>query len=293
MKRVVTIVLTAAAVVALGMGCDKGSEPSQKKGGEATPKKVEGEGAKKAEAKPAGDKAPEAAKEAPKTEKKPVATTRGAGEAEAVKVAEPAKPKYDAKETPGEGNAALLEPGKLTEEAPATFKARFESTAGDWTVECTRDWAPKGVDRFYNLVKSGYFEDIAMFRAIKGFMVQFGIHGNPKISAAWREAKIEDDPVKQSNERGILTFAMAGPNTRTTQLFINFGNNSRLDRMGFPGICKVVEGMDNVDKIHTGYGEGAPRGRGPAQGRVQMQGNKYLKADFPLLDYIKKVSLVE
>lgn len=188
--------------------------------------------------------------------------------------------------------ADLTQPSKLTEKAPDTFKVRFDTTKGAFTVEVTRAQAPNGADRFYNLVKAGYFKDIAFFRVIPGFMCQFGISGDPKISAAWREANITDDPVKASNTRGAITFATAGPNTRTTQLFINFGNNSQLDGMGFAPFGKVVEGMDIVDKINGEYGEGAPAGRGPNQGKVQMDGNAYLKKDFPNLDYIKSATIL-
>lgn len=189
--------------------------------------------------------------------------------------------------TPG-----FADPAKLTEKAPNTFKAQFDTTKGKIVIEVTRDLAPNGADRFYNLVKSGYFTDIAFFRVISGFMCQFGIHGDPQISAKWRAANIPDDPVKGSNTRGAITFATAGPNTRTTQLFINFGNNTQLDGMGFSSFGKVVEGMDVVDKIFSGYGEGAPSGMGPNQGRIQMQGNAYLKKDYPDLDYIKSATIV-
>jgi len=186
----------------------------------------------------------------------------------------------------------FADPAKLTEKAPDTFKAEFDTTKGKFTIEVTRALAPNGADRFYNLVKSGYFTDIAFFRVIPGFMCQFGIHGDPKVSAAWRDAKIPDDPVKSSNTRGAITFATAGPGTRTTQLFINFGDNKNLDGMGFSSFGKVTAGMDVVDKINGEYGEGAPGGRGPAQGRVQMQGNAYLKKDFPNLDYIKSAKIL-
>lgn len=188
--------------------------------------------------------------------------------------------------------STLLNPSKLTEQAPASFKVLFKTTKGDFTLEINRDWSPLGADRFYNLVKSGYFTDIAFFRVIGGFMAQFGIHGDPAVSAAWRGARIQDDPVKQSNKRGYISYAMAGPNTRTTQLFINFGDNSQLDSMGFSPFGKVVSGMEIVDAIYNGYGEGAPNGRGPDQGRVQAQGGAYLKADFPKLDYIKSASVL-
>jgi len=186
----------------------------------------------------------------------------------------------------------FADPSKLTEQAPDTFKAQFTTTKGKIVIEVTRSLSPNGADRFYNLVRSGYFKDLAFFRVIPGFMCQFGIHGDPAVSAKWREANIADDPVKGSNTRGTITFATAGPNTRTTQLFINFGNNVNLDGMGFSPFGKVVEGMDVVDKINGEYGEGAPGGNGPNQGRVQMEGNAYLKKDFPNLDYIKSASIV-
>ncbi len=186
----------------------------------------------------------------------------------------------------------FADPTQLTAKAPETFKAQFDTTKGKFTIEVTRSLAPNGADRFYNLVRSGYFTDAAFFRVVPGFMCQFGIHGDPAVSAKWREANITDDPVKGSNTRGTISFATAGPNTRTTQLFINFGNNVNLDGMGFSPFGKVTEGMDVVDKINGEYGEGAPGGRGPNQGRVQMEGNDYLKKDFPNLDYIKSASIV-
>jgi peptidyl-prolyl cis-trans isomerase A (cyclophilin A) len=186
----------------------------------------------------------------------------------------------------------FADPSKLTEKAPETFKAQFNTTKGKIVIEVTRSLAPNGADRFYNLVKSGYFTDIAFFRVIPGFMCQFGIHGDPAVSAKWREANIPDDAVKGSNTRGAITFATAGPGTRTTQLFINFGNNASLDGQGFSPFGKVVEGMDVVDKINGEYGEGAPGGNGPDQGRVQMEGNSYLKKDFPNLDYIKSATIL-
>lgn len=186
----------------------------------------------------------------------------------------------------------LKDPSKAVEKAPATFKVKFATTKGDFTLEVTRAWSPLGADRFYNLVKAGFFTDVAFFRVIEGFMVQFGIHGDPAVAAAWRGARIQDDPVKQSNAKGYITYAMAGPNTRTTQFFINYGDNARLDDMGFSPFGKVTEGLDIVESIYSGYGEGAPSGMGPDQGRVQMQGNAYLKKDFPRMDYIKSAQLL-
>lgn len=214
-------------------------------------------------------------------------------------VVAPAQESNDVKKTEAKPDAPKVEtaadltnPANLTAKAPDSFKVKFETTKGDFTVEVTRALASNGADRFYNLVRAGYFKDLALFRVIPGFMCQFGIHGDPKVSAAWRSAQIPDDPVKASNTRGAITFATAGPNTRTTQLFINFGDNANLDGMGFSPFGKVVSGMDVVDKINGEYGEGAPRGRGPDQQRVQREGNAYLKKDFPKLDYIKAASLL-
>ena len=204
---------------------------------------------------------------------------------------QPAQPAQK-KETKPEMNI-LKDPTKLNEKAPETFKVKFNTTKGDFTLEVTRAWAPNGAHRFYNLVKNGYFTDIAFFRVISGFMMQFGIHGDPEIAAAWRNAEIKDDPVKQSNARGYITYAMRGPDTRTTQFFINFGNNAGLDGQGFSPFGKVTDGMNVVDSIYSGYGEGAPSGAGPDQRQIQMQGNAYLKKDFPRLDYIKSAQLLK
>jgi peptidyl-prolyl cis-trans isomerase A (cyclophilin A) len=186
----------------------------------------------------------------------------------------------------------FADPAKLTEKAPETFDAQFDTTKGKFTIEVTRSLAPNGADRFYNMVRSGYFRDVAFFRVVPGFMCQFGIHGDPNVSANWREATISDDPVKGSNTRGTITFATAGPNTRTTQLFINFGDNTGLDGQGFSPFGKVTDGMDVVDKINGEYGDGPPSGGGPDQGRIQSEGNAYLKKDFPNLDYIKSATII-
>jgi len=188
-------------------------------------------------------------------------------------------------------SAKLANPGTLNETAPATYKARFDTSKGVFVIDVHRDFAPLGADRFYNLVKNGFYDDTRFFRVINGFMVQFGINGDPRVAAPWREAKIQDDAVKQSNKRGYITFATAGPNTRTSQVFINFGDNSQLDRQGFSPFGQVVSGMNVVDTLFSDYGEGAPSGRGPEQGRIQREGNAYLKRDFPNLDYIKKATI--
>ncbi len=194
--------------------------------------------------------------------------------------------------------SALLDaraPG-VNQSAPAKYKVRFETTKGAFVLEVTREWAPNGADRFYNLVRNGYYDDVRFFRVIQSprkFMAQFGIHGDPRVSSAWRDAKIPDDPVKQSNTRGMMSFATGGPNTRTTQVFINYDDNSRLDGMGFSPFGKVVEGMTVVDDLYAEYGEGAPGGRGPDQGRLQGEGNVYLGRDFPKLDSVKAARIVE
>ena len=211
--------------------------------------------------------------------------------AAAVTKAEDARPAVT-NANPASVSPGFADPAKLTAKAPETFSVQFNTTKGKFTVEVTRSLAPNGADRFYNLVRSGYFTDVAFFRVVPGFMCQFGIHGDPSISAKWREAMIPDDPVKGSNTRGTITFATAGPDTRTTQLFINFANNVNLDAMGFSSFGKVIAGMDVVDKINGEYGDGPPGGNGPDQSRIQMEGNAYLKKDFPNLDYIKSATIV-
>ena len=187
----------------------------------------------------------------------------------------------------------LLDPPHATEQAPDRFRVRFETTKGPFVIEVTRAWAPRGADRFYNLVRVGYYDDVSFFRVIENFMVQFGIHGDPAVNAAWRQARIPDDPVTQSNKRGMVTYAMAGPDTRTTQLFINFRDNAGLDGQGFSPFGRVVEGLSVVDSLYSGYGEGAPSGVGPEQGRAQGEGNAYLKSRFPKLDFVKTARLVK
>jgi peptidyl-prolyl cis-trans isomerase A (cyclophilin A) len=187
----------------------------------------------------------------------------------------------------------LLDPEQATEKAPARFRVKFDTTKGPFVIEVHRAWAPLGADRFYNLVRLGYYDDVTFFRVIDDFMVQFGIHGDPEVSAVWRNARLADDPPSQSNTRGMVTFAHAGPGSRTTQVFINYKNNSSLDPQGFPPFGKVVEGMSVVDELYSGYGEGAPRGAGPRQDRAQSEGNRYFRSDFPKLDHIKTATLVE
>jgi len=187
---------------------------------------------------------------------------------------------------------ALLKPGALTEKAPEVYEVKFATTKGDFVVKVTRAWAPNGADRFYNLVKHGYYNGAAFFRVLDGFMAQFGINAHPQVNAMWQVAAIKDDPVKKSNTRGFITYAMGGPNTRTTQLFINYGNNARLDADGFSPFGQVTQGMGIVDRLYSGYGEGAPSGRGPRQDLVQSRGSAYLEKEYPKLDIIKSATLL-
>ncbi len=176
--------------------------------------------------------------------------------------------------------------------APTEFDVIVETTKGDFTLRVDRRWGPHGADRFYNLVVLGYFDNIAFFRAIAGFIVQFGVHGDPEVGRDWEEATIPDDPVLHSNVAGTLSFAKTGtPDSATTQLFINLEDNARLDEMRFTPIARVVEGMDVVLRLHTGYGEGAPWGRGPSQARLAAKGEAYLQ-QFPELDRIRSMRVV-
>jgi len=186
----------------------------------------------------------------------------------------------------------LMQPSTLNEKAPDTFKVKVDTTKGAFTVEVTRSLAPNGADRFYNLVKAGYFKDVPFFRVVPNFMAQFGMSGDPKLTAIWNHANITDDPVKGSNTRGMITFATAGPNTRSCQFFINFKDNSQLDHQGFAPFGKVTEGMDVVDKLNGEYGDGPPWGKGPSQGEIEAEGNTYLKKNFPNLDYIKSATVL-
>jgi peptidyl-prolyl cis-trans isomerase A (cyclophilin A) len=181
---------------------------------------------------------------------------------------------------------ALLQPASLTAKAPDVFSVQFTTTKGDFVVEVTRAWAPLGADRFYNLVKHGFFTDAAFFRVVPGFIVQFGLSADPGVNKVWHSANIKDDPVTQSNRPGTITFATAGPNTRTTQLFINFGNNAPLDRQGFSPFGRVTSGMDVVQKLYAGYGEQ------PDQGSITALGKAYLDKNFPKIDSIQSAKIV-
>ncbi|HEX4133945.1 MAG TPA: peptidylprolyl isomerase [Bryobacteraceae bacterium] len=173
------------------------------------------------------------------------------------------------------------------ETAPATYRVNLDTSRGPVVIEVTRADAPIGADRFYNLVKAHYFDGARFFRVIPGFMAQFGLAADPALTKAW-DVPIQDDPVKTSNVRGTVTFAAtSAPDSRSTQLFINFGDNSRLDGMRFAPFGKVVSGMENVDQIYSGYGEM------PDQGEIEGEGNAYLEKQFPSLDYIKTARIAE
>ena len=192
-------------------------------------------------------------------------------------------------------SAALTKPDKaaIATPAPDSFRVAVETSKGNFTILVHRDWAPNGADRFYHLVQLGFFDNARFFRVLQGFMAQFGVNGDPRVSAAWEDMNIQDDPVKQSNKRGMVTFAQSSaPNTRSTQLFINYADNSNLDGMGFAPIGEVVEGMAAVDSLYGDYGEGYPQGAGPDQMRIVAEGNKYLEANFPKLDFIRTARIV-
>ncbi len=185
------------------------------------------------------------------------------------------------------------DPTELNQPSPETFKIKFETSKGDFIVEVYRDWSPYGADRLYYLAKNGFYDSVRFFRVIDGFMAQFGYHGNPEVTKVWSEMNFPDDPVKESNLRGYVSFAKrATPNSRSTNLFINLVNNAYLDASGFSPVGRVISGMDVVDQLYSGYGEGAPRGTGPDQALIQEQGNEYLNKDFSKLDYIKKARII-
>lgn len=192
------------------------------------------------------------------------------------------------------GTPALLspDPAKLAGAAPDSFVVHFETSRGDFDVKVRRAWAPLGAGRLYYLASSGFYDSTRFFRVLEGFMVQFGVHGDPAVSDAWKDRKIADDPfAHHSNLRGTMSFANEGPNTRNTQLFINYKNNAALDRDGFVPVGEVVSGMTKVDSLYDGYGEGPPGGIGPNQTRIVKQGNAYLEKFFPSMDYIKSATI--
>jgi cyclophilin family peptidyl-prolyl cis-trans isomerase len=197
---------------------------------------------------------------------------------------------------PRRARAALLNPHDKFwgETAPAVFRVKFETSKGDFVVEVRREWAPRGAGRFYNLVRAGFFDDSRFFRVRAGFIAQFGIPGDPAVASVWQSQTIRDDPVRQSNTRGFVSYAMTGHDARTTQLFINLADNSRLDREGFAPVGRVVEGMEVVDQFYAGYGEDAGGGmRGGKQGKIFAGGNAYLDREFPKLDRLRRASVLK
>ena len=183
-------------------------------------------------------------------------------------------------------DSGLLNPASLTEKAPETYEVKFTTTKGDFVLTVTRAWAPLGADRFYNLVKHHFFDNAGFFRVVPGFVVQFGLSADPNVNRAWQNATIKDDRVTQSNKPGFITFATAGANTRTTQVFINLGDNAGLDRQGFSPFGQVTQGFDVVKQLYTGYGEA------PDQGQITSKGKAYLDQNFPKLDSIKVAVIV-
>lgn len=228
------------------------------------------------------------APERPSVEKKPEKKTESPSAMPAEKP-KPAETEEKPKAPPSPVPKVLLDAAlpEWSQTAPNQFKVKFATGKGDFTVEVHRDWAPRGADRFYCLVKNGYYDGVRFFRVVAGFMVQFGIHAAPEVNAVWKNATFPDDPVVEKNVRGTISFATRGANSRTTQIFINFADkNVRLDGMGFAPFAQVVEGMDVVDKIYDGYGER------PNQQRIQAEGNEYLNADFPNLDFVKSARIL-
>jgi peptidyl-prolyl cis-trans isomerase A (cyclophilin A) len=215
--------------------------------------------------------------------------------AEAVVEESPAPAESEAanEEAPDAAGPNLKKPETFTETAPAVFKVKFETTKGEITVEAHRDWAPLGVDRFYNMVVAGYFVETPFFRVVPGTYAQFGIHADPNITDVWLDATLKDEPVLQGNTRGRLTFAMGGPNSRSAQFFFNLKDSSWLDNRGFGAIAEVTDGMNVVDALYSGYGDCAPNGNGPPQEQVIYEGNAFLKKEFTKLDYINRASIVE
>jgi peptidyl-prolyl cis-trans isomerase A (cyclophilin A) len=228
-----------------------------------------------------------------------LASTCNEGRAQAAQAQTPSQPRATTGSAAAHKSATaspydrvLLRPALLTAKAPATYQVKFTTTKGDFVLSVTRAWAPLGADRFYNLVRHHFYDNTSFFRVLKGFVVQWGISAYPPVSAAWSHAPIKDDPVVQSNLRGYITYAMGGPNTRTTQVFINLVDNKRLDSMGFSAFGQVTEGMDVVEALYAGYGEGGPDGQGPEQDKIERLGKPYLDKGFDKLDSIKTTTLI-
>lgn len=277
MRASSTFVLVIVSLT-LALGCSSGEEPTFR----PSARGARGGGAEGAGTE--GDRAGAAGGGA--------AAGSGTGSSGGSAVAPSPEPEPHVDPTVGGGaNADLMSPASLSGRAPDEFVVELDTTEGPIVMDVHRAWSPNGADRFYNLVRAGFYTDVAFFRVLDGFMAQAGIHGDPAVARAWTSASIPDDPVVEHNTRGMVSFAMGGPNTRTTQFFINYADNSRLDAMGFPPFARVRD-MTAADRLYDGYGEGAPSGAGPAQGRINREGNTYLRASFPELDYIRSARIV-
>jgi peptidyl-prolyl cis-trans isomerase A (cyclophilin A) len=191
--------------------------------------------------------------------------------------------------------AGLLDPKKpeLNLTAPDEFRVKVETSKGDLVLKVVRAWAPKGADRFYSLVKAGFYDECRFYRVLPKFIAQAGIHGDPAVAAAWKAAPITDDPVVKKNVRGTLSFAKGGPDTRTSNFFINLKDNAALDSAGFVPFAEIIEGLEIADALHSGYGDAPPKGRGPSQAKLTERGNEWLKKDFKDLDFIKTARIAE
>ena len=192
---------------------------------------------------------------------------------------------------PNESKKAEAPAAAKDEPPPDVFQVNLDTSKGPVLIEVRREWAPRGADHFYELVKTGFYDGNRFFRVVRSFVVQFGISGDPQLNRLWASANLPADPVKQSNVKGTLTYARLGPNSRTTQLFINLKDNKSLDRQGFAPIGKVISGMDTVERLYSSYGEMAPRGQGPDPSQIEVQGNAYLADHFARLDYIHKATI--
>jgi peptidyl-prolyl cis-trans isomerase A (cyclophilin A) len=221
-------------------------------------------------------------------ESKKAAERQAPPAAAAPEAPKPAEAPTPAPAEPAKPETRKAAPNALPEKAPNDYKVNIDTSKGMIVMECHKAWSPMGADHFYDLVKIHFYDDVRFFRVMRGFMAQFGMNGTPMTNSIWANANILDDPpAGQHNTRGMVTYGKTSmPNSRSTQLFINFGDNSRLDADGFTPVCMVTSGMETADRIYAGYGEA------PDQGLIGAQGNAYLNSQFPRLDYIRKATIV-
>jgi peptidyl-prolyl cis-trans isomerase A (cyclophilin A) len=236
---------------------------------------------------PKPEPAEEPTEEAAEPPEQPPAEAEQPAEEPAAEAEPEAEPEAEEPAPSAVNRDALMNPSSLKETAPETYKVKFETSKGDVIIDVTRSWAPHGADRFYNLVKNGFYDETRFFRVMPNFIVQIGMNGDPKIGQMWQNATIPDDPVTKTNRLAAVTFATRGPNTRTTQIFINLRANAGLDSQGFAPFGTVSEGMDVVQSLYSGYGER------PDQNMIRARGNGYLNEQFPRLDYIKKATILD